>query len=990
MNRAAVVAGLALSLASLTCRDAVAPHTAVPESSAIALAPISTSLLDAWSPGPIFPTARLALGAATGADGNVYIAGGYNTSDFCITSAYRLDQQLNAWVAIAPMPVGRRNLGLTRGGDGRLYAIGGETCGSPSMTATVDAYSSPSNSWSSVASLPEPLMAMGAAMGPDGRIYVSGGLPADFNVTKKAWVYTPSTNTWAPIADMTQTRYAHAMVAGPDGRIYAIGGIGAGFAFRLTSVEAYNIATNTWTSVAPLPSGTQWNGAVVGTDQLIYSVAGIHDGVGPNPMFKYNVATNTWSTGVSMPSYRQVHATAVDNGGRIWVMGGQNEFGGVTQTSDWIQTAPPPPSIAVSSSANPSVFGQPVQLTMTFANANPPDGQVVGFLEGSTFLALPTINNGTATATVTLPVGSHDIVGAASGIPNSPAITQVVNKASSSGTLFHTTNPSLFGAEVIYGVTIAAVAPGAGVPTGTVSFSVDGNTYASGVPLNSVGNAFGPILMNLALGDHIIAATYSGSGNFLPVTVQKTHTVGKIPTTTQVGSNTNPSVFGQTTQLNARVIGSTGRLPVNGETVTFFDGANALGTATLNGGDASLSISTLSPGPHAITVSYAGSAVLIASTSAVLTHTVNKAATSATLIHTANPSVVGTTVIYGVDIKAVAPGAGIPTGPVTFSVDGSVIASGVPLDANGRIIGPMIENLAVGNHTITISYAGDTKFLPVSISATHVVAPPPNVAPIANAGGPYTGIEGSAVALNASASSDPDGDPLTYDWNFGDGASSVNGGATPSHTYADNGTYTVTVTVRDDHSHSSTSTSTVTVSNAAPIVAAFAGASIMPGDTYSSSGTVSDAGADTFTGAVSWGDGNSSALSVAGNAYSSSHVYTTPGTYTVTVTITDDDGGIGTRSATVVVLTPAAATQQISTSVTDLLASAAITSQTANQFSSSLDAAVSSLASGNTSAASGQLGAFINKVEAAISNGKISAANGAALIAAAQAVLAGI
>jgi PKD repeat protein len=53
------------------------------------------------------------------------------------------------------------------------------------------------------------------------------------------------------------------------------------------------------------------------------------------------------------------------------------------------------------------------------------------------------------------------------------------------------------------------------------------------------------------------------------------------------------------------------------------------------------------------------------------------------------------------------------------------------------------------------------------------------------------------VSFDASASSDPDGDVLRYDWDFGDGESLDDGGPTPSHTYGAQGDYTATVVVTD-------------------------------------------------------------------------------------------------------------------------------------------------------------------------------------------------
>ncbi|MEK7315998.1 MAG: PKD domain-containing protein [Candidatus Eisenbacteria bacterium] len=83
-----------------------------------------------------------------------------------------------------------------------------------------------------------------------------------------------------------------------------------------------------------------------------------------------------------------------------------------------------------------------------------------------------------------------------------------------------------------------------------------------------------------------------------------------------------------------------------------------------------------------------------------------------------------------------------------------------------------------------------------------------NRCPIANAGGPYSGIEGVPLAFDGSGTSDPDGDLLSYSWDYGD--LTTGAGVNPIHTYAARGSYVVTLTV-DDSACQATASTTATI-----------------------------------------------------------------------------------------------------------------------------------------------------------------------------------
>ncbi len=186
--------------------------------------------------------------------------------------------------------------------------------------------------------------------------------------------------------------------------------------------------------------------------------------------------------------------------------------------------------------------------------------------------------------------------------------------------------------------------------------------------------------------------------------------------------------------------------------------------------------------------------------------------------------------------------------------------------------------------------------------------------PVASFTGATTSVEGTAVTFNGSASTDPDllvngfGEVLTYAWDFGDGTSASE--VSPTKTFADNGTYSVTLTVTDKFGWPKSLSRSIVISNVAPVALLIARTpttvSVGQSVTFGASGT--DVGTKDAPWAFTydWADGTTYAGSVTALPAKTRPMlramsWSTPGTYVVTLSIRDKDGGIGSSSVTVTV-----------------------------------------------------------------------------------------
>jgi len=225
---------------------------------------------------------------------------------------------------------------------------------------------------------------------------------------------------------------------------------------------------------------------------------------------------------------------------------------------------------------------------------------------------------------------------------------------------------------------------------------------------------------------------------------------------------------------------------------------------------------------------------------------------------------------------------------VTFSTDlGTLSSLWAITDITGTATVTLYPSTLPGIATITATWEGLSQSTTVIINGIPVALFTESAETI------YVGEE---ISFNASDSYDPDGSITSYFWDFGDGTNAM--GVTANHTYIDDGVYTVTLTVTDDRGATASANAIKTVLNRPPIASFTESAeTVLTGVTiyFDASGSY-DPNGTIVSYFWNFGDGTNA------TGVTTSHSYADDGTYTVTLTVTDDDGVAGSTQATKTVL----------------------------------------------------------------------------------------
>ena len=557
---------------------------------------------------------------------------------------------------------------------------------------------------------------------------------------------------------------------------------------------------------------------------------------------------------------------------------------------------------------SPSVTGQAVAVSFVVAGAfgnlpTAPGGTV-------------TVTDGVVSCTAAVAAGSCALSPTTAGTKNltatytgdanfllstSAPFPHVVNKANTTTTVVSSLpEPSVPGQLVTVSASVAATAPGAGSPSGTISVTDGVDSCLITLP------AAGCTVTPATIGTRSFVGTYSGDASFNgSASAGLAHTVNKASTTTALSAALpDPSVVGQGVTATFAV---TVNPPSSGTptgTVSVSDGVDSC-IATLPGTSCVVALST--PGARTLTATYVGDVNFNGSASAGLAHTVNPAATTTAITNAAplgaTPSVRGEAVTVAFSVAVVPPGVGTPAGSVTVS-DGVDSCTGTVAAGSCAL-----AITTVGARTLTATFAGSASFAAsTSAGAPHTVNQAGTTTTItADTPDPSTTGQSVAVTFTVSVTAPGAGTP-TGNVTVTDGVASCAGtvaAGTCSLALSTVGARTLTATYAGDAGFTGSASGgaphTVVAAATTTTITNGAGLSTTPsvvGQPVSVTFSVvpNPPGAGTPTGNVTASDGVSSCTGTVA-AGSCSVTFVTPGVRTLTATYAGDTSFNGSVSA---------------------------------------------------------------------------------------------
>ena len=479
--------------------------------------------------------------------------------------------------------------------------------------------------------------------------------------------------------------------------------------------------------------------------------------------------------------------------------------------------------VSAPSASGTLIVGQPVTFTTSVSAAPPGAGSPGGSIvvrEGPTVQGSGTIAAGSANVAIsTLAVGAHTLVASYGGDSNflsgdsDPVLVTIAQASPSLAISSQPASSSVVGQPI----TITASLSQAFSPAGSVDFFVKGSKIgSSALSGTSASFSFTPS----AAGSYSVSAVYQGDTNNTSANGSATLVVNQAPVNVSTPSVSGNLTAGQSLTFAVAVSAAAPGAGAPTGTVSLREGSTVLASATIAGGSANFTISSLTAGVHVLDAMYRGDSNFL---SGVSTSTATVTLAKATPALTLSPLPVSAVVGQSVNLTAALSSGASPTGTIAFSAKGSVLGSAT---LTGSAASFPFSPTTAGSYDLTATYAGDSNNAASSGGITLIVGQAAvNVSTPSTSGALVVG-QSLTLTSTVSVAAPGNGNP-TGNITFTEGGSTVGvaplvlGTANLTTSSLSVGSHTITATYSGDANFATGSSriTSVVVDRATPVLA---------------------------------------------------------------------------------------------------------------------------------------------------------------------------
>ncbi len=280
-----------------------------------------------WSSGPALPAARTDAVAIVTPDKAVRLVGGAGTNP---TEAPLLAAGSTSWTNGQRIDTVRNDLGAVRLGNSVILFGGtGGTEGSDEVLS----YDYRAGDSQDLAKMSQVRYDFGFAADASGRAYAIGGIGvrADGEVWSQVERYDAASKTWKAVAPLPVPLHGSSAIGDGKGHIFVFGG---STKVDDSGIQAntyrYDVAADKWTTMAPMPTATRDSATAIDNSGAIYVLGGMTKSGATAKVQKYDPSTNAWSDETPLPQAVYSHAAVLDSQSRILVVGGFTSNGTAT------------------------------------------------------------------------------------------------------------------------------------------------------------------------------------------------------------------------------------------------------------------------------------------------------------------------------------------------------------------------------------------------------------------------------------------------------------------------------------------------------------------------------------------------------------------------------------------------------------------------------------------------------------------------------------